>query len=139
MDRFAAILRSLHWRRGLRAGFAVGTAMLACYRLHQPMGWAALGGFEAVIVDNGGPYRSRLYTIAAVLMGGAICAYIGILAPENIIAATLITAAVCFAVTYARVASQPIANSSVVIIVLYFAGFGVEDRTLSNALISTSA
>ena len=103
------------------------------------MGWAALGGFEAVIVDNGGPYRTRLYTIASVLIGGAICAAIGILTPQNILAAILISALVCFAVTYARVTSQPIANSSVVIIVLYFAGFGVEDRTISNALVSTSA
>lgn len=139
MPRLLAILRSLHWRRGLRAGFAVASAMLACHWLHQPMGWAALGGFEAVIVDNGGPYRSRLYTIAAVLLGGAICASIGILTPQNIVAAILISAAVCFAVTYARVASQPMANSAVVILVLYFAGFGVEDRTLSNALVSTSA
>jgi uncharacterized membrane protein YccC len=139
MDRFLATLRSLHWRRGLRAGFAVATAMLVCRWLHQPMGWAALGGFEAVIVDNGGPYRSRLYTIASVLLGGAICASIGILTPQNIVAAILTSAAVCFAVTYARVASQPIANSSVVIIVLYFAGFGVENHTLSNALVSTSA
>ena len=139
MQRIVAILRSLHWRRGLRAGIAVATAMLVCRWLHQPMGWAALGGFEAVIVDNGGPYRTRLYTIASVLLGGALCAAIGSLAPENLIAATLISAAVCFTLTYARVASQPIANSSVVIIVLYFAGFGVEDRTVSNALISTSA
>src|SRR3954453_13275889 len=99
MQRMLAILPSLHWRRGLRAGFAVATAMLVCRWLHQPMGWAALGGFEAVIVDNGGPYRTRLYTIASVLLGGALCAAIGILAPANLIAATLITAALCFAVT----------------------------------------
>lgn len=139
MHRLAAILRSLHWRRGLRAGFAVATAMLVCRWFHQPMGWAALGGFEAVIVDNGGPYRSRLNTIASVLLGGAICACIGILAPDNVIAAIIISAAVCFAVTYARVASQPIANSAVVIMVLYFAGFGSTDRTLSHALLSTFA
>jgi uncharacterized membrane protein YccC len=139
MRRFAAILRSLHWRRGLRAGFAVATAMLVCRWFHQPMGWAALGGFEAVIVDNGGPYRSRLYTIASVLVGGAICACIGILAPENVIAAIIVSAAVCFAITYARVASQPIANSAVVIMVLYFVGFGATDRTLSHALFSTSS
>ncbi len=139
MSRLAAILRSLHWRRGLRAGFAVAAAMLVCRLLNQPMGWAALGGFEAVIVDNGGPYRSRLYTIASVLLGGALCCAIGILAPQNILAATLITAAVCFAVTYARVASQPIANSAVVILVLYFAGFGASDHTLDYALASTSA
>jgi hypothetical protein len=53
--KLAAVLRSLHWRRGLRAGFAVATAMIVCHMLHHPMGWAALGGFEATLVDNGGP------------------------------------------------------------------------------------
>ena len=139
MQRVVAILRSLHWRRGLRAGFAVATAMLVCRWLHQPMGWAALGGFEAVIVDNGGPYRTRLYSIAAVLFGGAICAAIGIVVPQNLIAATLLSAAVCFVITYARVVSQPMANSSVIIIVLYFAGFGVENHTASYVIVSTVA
>ena len=45
----------------------------------------------------------------------------------------LVTAAVCFAVTFARVASQPIASTSVIILVLYFAGFGSSDRTLTHA------
>ena len=117
----------------------MASAMLVCRWLHQPMGWAALGGFEVVIVDNGGPYRSRLYTFASVLLGGALCAAIGILSPENVAAAILISAAVCFVMTYARVASQPIANSSVILIVLYFAGFGTTNHTLPNALISTAA
>ena len=117
----------------------MASAMLVCRWLHQPMGWAALGGFEVVIVDNGGPYRSRLYTFASVLLGGALCAAIGILSPENVAAAILISAAVCFVMTYARVASQPIANSSVILIVLYFAGFGTTNHTPSNALISTAA
>ena len=124
-----AVLRTLHWRRGLRAGFAVATAMIVCRILGKPMGWAALGGFEAVLVDNGGPYRSRMNTIAVVLFGGAFCGIIGSLVPQQLFIATLVTAAVCFVVTFARVTSQPIASTSVVILVIYFAGYGSADRT----------
>ncbi len=131
---------ALHWRRGLRAGFAVASAMLVCRALGKPMGWAALGGFEAVLVDNGGPYRSRLNTVAAVLLGGAACGIVGSLIPSaasaagGLVVAVLVTAAVCFAVTFARVASQPIASTSVIILVLYFAGFGSSARTVHGAL-----
>ncbi|GAC1427978.1 MAG: hypothetical protein NVSMB62_25930 [Acidobacteriaceae bacterium] len=133
-------MRGLHWRRGLRAGFAVASAMLVCRLLGKPMGWAALGGFEAVLVDNGGPYRSRLYTAFAVLFGGAACGLVGSLIPSaasslpGLAAAVVVTALVCFAVTFARVASQPIASTSVIILVLYFAGFGSSARTLPEAL-----
>jgi uncharacterized membrane protein YccC len=139
-----AIFRTLHWRRGLRAGVSVATAMVICQLLHRPMGWAALGGFEAVLVDNGGPYRSRFNTIATVLFGGAICGTIGTLispsqAIPSLLLAALVTAAVCFAVTFARVASQPIASTAVIILVIYFAGFGSEDHTLVAALTNSIA
>ena len=137
--RLAAILRSLHWRRGLRAGFAVATAMIVCRILNHPMGWAALGGFEATLVDNGGPYRSRMETIATVIFGGALCGIIGTLAPQTLLIAAILTALVCFVVTFARVASQPIASTAVIILILYFAGFGSIDRTLSAALANTLA
>jgi hypothetical protein len=55
---WVATLRRLHWKRGIRAGAAVLAAMLVCRYLGKPMGWAALGGFEAILVDNGG--RARL-------------------------------------------------------------------------------
>src|SRR5437764_524572 len=80
--RVGAIAGSLHWSKGLRAGFAVASAMLVCRALGRPMGWAALGGFEAVLVDNGGPYRSRLDTVSAVLLGGAACGLLGSLIPS---------------------------------------------------------
>jgi uncharacterized membrane protein YccC len=131
-------LYTLHWRRGLRAGFAVATAMVVCQLLGKPMGWAALGGFESVLVDNGGPYRSRMNTIVTLLFGGAVCAVLGSLAPESMHPASLleavaITTAVCFAVTFARVISQPIASSSAVILVIYFVGFGSDGRTVHAA------
>src|ERR1700726_4395576 len=97
--RLGAVVRRLQWTRGVRAGVAVAAAMIVCRMLGCPMGWAALGGFEAVLVDNGGPSRNRLYTIAAVLGGGALCGTIGCLVPSNLLIAALVTAAVCFAVT----------------------------------------
>jgi uncharacterized membrane protein YccC len=133
LARFTVVVRTLHWQRGLRAGISVGMAMVVCRMLHRPMGWAALGGFEAVLVDNGGPYRSRLNTIATVLLGGALCGIIGTMAPQEIVLAAIITAAVCFAVTFARVAAQPFASTAVVIMVIYFAGFGAVDRTWHGA------
>lgn len=132
--KWAATLKRLHWTRGLRAGIAVLAAMLVCRYLDRPMGWAALGGFEAILVDNGGPYRSRLTTILTVLLGGAIAGVAGALSTAPLWLAVIVTAAFCFAVTYARVLSNPLASSSVIILVIYFAGFGGVTHTLAGAL-----
>jgi uncharacterized membrane protein YccC len=132
--KVGGVLRRLQWMRGLRAGVAVAAAMIVCRMLGKPMGWAALGGFEAILVDNGGPYRSRLQTLAAVLAGGALACVVGALASTPLVLAVVVTAAFCFAVTFARVVSQPIASTSVIVIVLYFAGFGGSAHTLSGAL-----
>jgi uncharacterized membrane protein YccC len=131
--RALRVLKSLQWARGVRAGVAVFGAMLACYLLGKPMGWAALGGFEAILVDNGGPYRSRLETMATLLAGGAIVCVIGAMVGGTLWAAILVTALVCFATTFARVASERIASTSVIILVLYFAGFGGADHSFAHA------
>jgi uncharacterized membrane protein YccC len=133
IDRFERVLKSLHWTRGFRAGFAVAGAMIVCNRLGLPMGWAALGGFEAVLVDNGGPYRSRLETMATLLAGGSLVCVIGAMVGGTLWVAVAVTAAVCFAATFARVASERIASTSVIILVLYFAGFGGPDHSFTHA------
>jgi len=107
--------------------------MLVCQVLGKPMGWAALGGFAALLVDNGGPYRSRLETMATLLTGGAIVCVIGAMVGGTLWAAILVTALVCFAATFARVASERIASTSVIILVLYFAGFGGADHSFAHA------
>jgi uncharacterized membrane protein YccC len=112
--------------------------MVVCSYFHQPLGWAALGGFEAILVDNGGPYRSRLTTILTVLIGGAIACIVGALVHQPLWLAVLATAGFCFAVTYARVLSNPLASTSVIIIVLYFAGFGGTAETLPDALLNAA-
>ncbi|HEY2039245.1 MAG TPA: FUSC family membrane protein, partial [Edaphobacter sp.] len=132
--KLASALRQLHWRRGLRAGIAVLAAMLVCQYLGKPMGWAALGGFEAILVDNGGPYRSRLTTMLTVLAGGAFACIVASLVSTPLWLAVVATSAFCFAITFARVLSNPLASTSVVILVLYFAGYGGESHTLIGAL-----
>jgi len=131
-------LRRLHWERGIRAGIAVLAAMVVCSYFQQPVGWAALGGFEAILVDNGGPYRSRLTTMLTVLIGGAIACIVGALVHQPLWLAVVATAGFCFAVTYARVLSNPLASTSVIIIVLYFAGFGGTAETMPDALLNAA-
>jgi uncharacterized membrane protein YccC len=133
IDRFKKVLKSLQWARGLRAGVAVAGAMMVCNLLRLPMGWAALGGFEAVLVDNGGPYRSRLETMATLLAGGSLVCVIGAMVGGSLWVAVAVTAVVCFAATFARVASERIASTSVIILVLYFAGFGGPDHSFTHA------
>ena len=130
----AATLRRLHWTRGLRAGIAVAAAMIVCLYLGRPMGAAALGGFEVILVDNGGPYRSRLTTMLTVILGGAIASVAGAMATTPLWIAVIVTAGFCFAITFARVLTKELASTSVIILVIYFAGYGGLTHTLSGAL-----
>ena len=133
---FEARLRTFQWERGLRAAIAVGSAMVVCHKLNLPPGAAALGGFNMLLVDNGGPYRTRLVTMATVLFGGAITLVDGSLVPPEIGITLGITAVVCFLIIFARVLSQPLTSASVLILVLYFAGLGGVQHTLGGALLS---
>jgi len=134
LARWKDAVRKLQWKRGLRAGVAVAAAMTMCHVLGLPIGWAALGAFEAILVDNGGPYRSRLMTITTLMVGGAAACVVGSVSSTPLMLAILVTAAFCFATTFARVISQPIASTSVIVLVLYFAGFGGANHSLSGAL-----
>jgi len=131
-------LASMQWRRGLRAGLAVGMAMLVCHLLHRPMGWAALGGFQVVLVDNGGPYRSRLYNVLAILLGGSAAVGLGVLAGVNLTTALVVSIVFCFAATLARVISQPLAASSVIILVCYIVAYGNPTHTMAAGFSSTA-
>ncbi len=136
MDFASTFVKRLQWRRGLRAAVAVGLAIVVCQSLHKPVGWAALGAFEAILVDNGGSYRLRMQTMCTVLLGGAVAFSLGCLlggvgtsvvqsvAFLQTAAVVFCTGVICFGTTYARVLSQPIASTSVIILVLFFSGFG---------------
>jgi uncharacterized membrane protein YccC len=108
--------------------------MIVCLCLGRPMGAAALGGFEVILVDNGGPYRSRLTTMLTVILGGAIASVAGSMATTPLWVAVIVTAGFCFAITFARVLTKELASTSVIILVIYFAGYGGLTHTLSGAL-----
>jgi uncharacterized membrane protein YccC len=118
---------------------AVAAAMVVCHLLGRPMGWAALGGFETILVDNGGPYRSRLATMLTVMVGGAVACVVGALVPGALWAAVAVTAVFCFALTFGRVISQPMASTSVIVLVIYFAGLGGSAHTWKGALGNAAA
>jgi uncharacterized membrane protein YccC len=130
-------LAKMQGRRGLRAGLAVGVAMFVCYLLGKPMGWAALGGFQVIVVDNGGPYRSRLANILTILIGGSLGVFFGLLAGVNLPIAVAVTLVFCFVATLARVMSQPFASSSVTVLVSYIVAVGTPPHTLAYATTST--
>jgi uncharacterized membrane protein YccC len=118
------------WRRGLRAGVAVGSTMFVCLLLHHSMGWAALGALYVCLVDNDGPHRSRLGNMLTVLVPGALAVMIGSVANVNLVIGLTITLAFCFLLTLARVISQPMAASSVLILICYIVAFGSTDHLL---------
>ncbi len=131
-----ARLLTFQWERGARAAIAVGSSMVVCHLLGLPPAAAALGGFNALLVDNGGPYRTRLVTMLTAQLGGAIALVIGCLVPPEIGITLGVTAVMCFVIIFARVLSQPITSSSVLILVLYFAGLGGTTHTLAGALLT---
>jgi len=134
---FRSALAAMQWRRGLRAGIAVGTIMLACLLLRYPMGWPALGAFQVIFVDNGGPYRSRLYNILTILIGGSLAVCIGVFAGINLPLAIVATLIFCFWTTLFRVLSQPLAATSVTIMTSYIIAFGGASHTTATALTDT--
>src|SRR5260370_37708719 len=71
LTRWGKVVRSLHWTRGLRAGLAVAAAMVMCHMLGRPMGGAALGGFETILVDNGGAFQRPPLAPLSGRRGGA--------------------------------------------------------------------
>lgn len=126
-------LNKLQWQRGLRAGFAVGTTMLACLLLHRPIGWAALGALYICLVDNGGPYLSRLGNILSIAFLGSFAVLLGSVANANLFTGMVVTLVFFFLMTLARVISQPLASTSVLILICYIVAFGSTHQTLTAA------
>ena len=130
--------KQLQWRRGVRASIAVGSVMAACHVLGIPPAAAALGAFNPLLVDNGGPYRTRLTSMVCALIGGAVALILGSVLPQSLFVIVPATLLFCFALTYARVISQPIASTSVLVLILYFAGLGGTLHTLHSATVAAT-
>jgi uncharacterized membrane protein YccC len=126
-------LRKMQGQRGLRAGLAVGGAAFTSLLLHHPLGWAALGALYVCLVDNGGPYRLRLGNITAVLVPGALAIVLGSAAGAHFLTGVFITALFCFAMTLIRVVSQPLAASSVLVLICYVVAYGHTEHAFPAA------
>ena len=118
-------LKGMDWFRGLRAATAISFPLLLGDMLQQPqLGWAALGAFEAILADKGGPYRSRIASLGLLTLGGASGCLLGTLVGGHLAYAVLATVLWCFAWTYLIVLGEPFASSAVLIQVIYICGLG---------------
>jgi uncharacterized membrane protein YccC len=128
-----ALLKRFQWTRGARASVVVGTSLFTAHALGLPPAAIALGAFNPLLVDNGGPYRMRLTTMLTTIVGGSISYMAGALVPPHIGIIVAVTMVAAFGITFARLVSQQMTSSSVLILVLYFAGLGGTLHTFATA------
>jgi uncharacterized membrane protein YccC len=125
----------MDWFRGLRGAVALCTPLVIGDLAHLPiLGWAALGGFEATLADTGGPYRSRLASLATLSFGGAAGLFLGCIAGRSMIWALPVTIAFCFFWSYLAVLGQPFSSAGLLVQVIYICGIGAAPVGWHNAL-----
>lgn len=133
--RFLSLARQMDWFRGLRAAVALCTPLLIGDLAGLPLlGWAALGGFEAILADTGGPYRSRLASLATLSIGGSAGLFLGCIAGRSLIWAVPVTIAFCFLWSYLAVLGQPFSSAGLLVQVIYICGIGAPPANWSAAL-----
>jgi uncharacterized membrane protein YccC len=133
--RIAALARQMDWFRGLRAAVALcGPIVIGELAGFQNFGWAALGGIEAIIADSGGPYRSRLASLATLSVGGAVGLFLGCIAGRSLYWALPVTLVFCFLWSYLAVLGQPFSSAGLLVQVIYICGVGAPAASWHFAL-----
>jgi uncharacterized membrane protein YccC len=126
----------MDWFRGLRAGVALcAPLVLGDVAGISNLGWAALGGFEAIIADQGGPYRTRLGSLVTLALGGAAGLILGSLVGGNLWWALPATLLWCFLWSYLAVLGQPFSSAGVLVQVIYICGIGAPTSSWHEALL----
>lgn len=129
-------LAEADWFRGLRAATAISAPMLAGDLLHQPaMLWAALGGFEAIFSDKGGPYRSRIGRLGLLTLGGAAGCIVGTLTGGSLATALPATLLWCFLWSYLVVLGDPFASAGPLVQLIFICGLGAPSGSPREALV----
>jgi len=129
------VARRMDWFRGLRAAVALCGPIVVGEIAGLPnAGWAALGGIEAIIADSGGPYRSRLASLATLALGGAVGLFLGCIAGRSLVWALPVTVAFCFAWSYLAVLGQPFSSAGLLVQVIYICGMGAPAASWRVAL-----
>jgi uncharacterized membrane protein YccC len=131
-----ALARRMDWARGLRAGAALCVPLLlADVTGYAPLGWAALGGFEAIISDAGGPYRTRLTRLGLLSLGGAVGLSLGSVVGGDLRLALPVTLVFCFLWSYLGVLGSSFAASGILVQVIYICGLGAPEPNLRAAAV----
>ncbi len=129
------LARQMDWLRGLRAAVALCAPLLLGALTTIPnLGWAGLGGFEAILADTGGPYRSRMGSLATLSLGGAAGLFIGSISGGSLHWALPITIAWCFLWSYLAVLGQPFSSAGLLVQVIYVCGVGTPTTSWRAAL-----
>jgi uncharacterized membrane protein YccC len=125
----------MDWLRGLRAAIALCVPMVLGDVAGIPnLGWAALGGFEAIIADTGGPYRIRMSSLATLSLGGAGGLLLGSLCGVHLAWALPATMLWCFLWSYLAVLGQPFSSAGVLVQVIFICGIGAPTANWHEAL-----
>jgi uncharacterized membrane protein YccC len=126
----------MDWYRGLRAGVALCAPLVLGDLAGIPdLGWAGLGGFEAIIADRGGPYRTRLGSLVTLSLGGAAGLFLGSLTGTTLFWALPVTVLWCFLWSYLAVLGQPFASAGVLVQVIFICGIGAPTSSWREAAI----
>jgi len=133
--RTLAIASQMDWFRGLRAGVALCAPLVLGDIAGIPnMGWAALGGFEAILSDTGGPYRTRMASLATLSLGGAAGLFLGSITGTSLYLALPTTVLFCFLWSYLAVLGQPFSSAGILVQVIFICGIGAPTSDLHVAL-----
>jgi uncharacterized membrane protein YccC len=123
--QLVSLARRMDWMRGLRAAVALCAPLVLGYLSGIPnLGWAALGGFEAILADTGGPYRSRLSSLTMLSLGGAAGLFLGSIVGGNLLWAFPVTVLWCFLWSYLAVLGQPFSSAGLLVQVIFICGVG---------------
>ena len=134
--RTFALVGEMDWFRGLRCAVALCAPLVLGDIVGIPnLGWAALGGFEAILADTGGPYRSRMASLATLSLGGAIGLFLGSIAGGSIIWALPVTVLFCFLWSYLAVLGTPFAGAGLLVQVIFICGIGAPTSDWHEALV----
>ena len=92
-----------NYAAGLRAALATTLPLLLVSVIGHPgLIWTSLAGFNTVLVDKGGAYRTRAATMLSLAVSGSIAILLGTLAAPHLWAALPLVLLVVFAGGFAR-------------------------------------
>ena len=129
------LARQMDWLRGLRAAVALCAPLVLGDLAGIPnLGWTALGGFEAILSDTGGPYRSRLSSLVTLSLGGAAGLFVGSIAGSTLHWALPVTLLWCFLWSYLAVLGQPFSSAGILVQVIFICGVGTPAASWRIAL-----